>query len=329
MKKHTFEFIVSKFQEKQCALLEKTYVNSTHPMKYRCSCGLESTITYRDFKERGLCKGSHTFSITQQDAEKYFKEHGCKLLDEYVNNRIDMKYICCCGEQFKIAMKEFKQGKRCKKCGIEKSSKTRTTDFQDIKKLFEQRQYQLLSTSYTAGDRLISICPSGHHYTTTLQGFKSGYGCGKCASLNNTGENNPNWNPDREQVELNKTIWNRWRNLLRAGFINPTRVQNPQTEAKLGYSWVELREHLKKHPNWEIINGGKFHIDHVFPVHAFHKVGITDVKYICALDNLQPISPEQNRKKWHQYDEQAFVDYLKSKNMLQLVITNEQKNRKN
>lgn len=129
--------------------------------------------------------------------------------------------------------------------------------------------------------------------------------------------------PDREQVELNKTIWNRWRNLLRAGFINPVRVQNPQTEVRLGYSWVELREHLKNHPNWKMIKDEKFHIDHIFPVHAFHKVGITDVKCICALDNLQPITPEQNRKKWHQYNEQVFMDYLKAKNMLHLVITNE------
>jgi hypothetical protein len=327
MQKYSFEFISEQFSSKQCVLLEDKYINSAHPMRYKCSCGIEAKITYSEFKVRKLCKGNHTFKISQEQADEYFQEHGCKLLDTYVNIKTPMKYICCCGGQYQITMNEFKQGKRCKKCGIEKSSKTRTTDFQDIKELFEKRQYHLLSTSYTAGDKLVSICPRGHDYTTTLSSFKFGFGCSKCASLNNRGENNPNWNPDREQVELNKTIWNRWRNLLRAGFSNPTRTQNPQTEEKLGYSWKELREHIENHPNWETIKDGKFHIDHIFPIHAFHKLGIRDVKYICALDNLQPITPKQNRQKWHQYDEESFMEYLRSKNMLQLVITDEQKNR--
>lgn len=194
MQKYSFESISSQFLVKGCLLLEETYIGSQHPMRYRCSCGIEAIISYADFKKRDLCKGKHTFKITQEQAEKYFKEYGCKLLDTYVNSKTIMTYVCFCGRQSKITMNDFKQGKRCKKCGIGRSSKTRTTDFLEIKKLFEQRQYQLLSTSYMAGDRLISICPLGHNYTTTLQGFKSGYGCSKCANLNNTGANNSNWN---------------------------------------------------------------------------------------------------------------------------------------
>jgi hypothetical protein len=173
-----------------------------------------------------------------------------------------------------------------------------------------------LSTEYKAHGYLTALCPLGHEYITTLSGFNAGNGCKICANLKNTGENNSSWNPDREQVKLNKTIWMRWRNLIRSGIVNPMRKNNQETKDLLGYTWDDLRKYLENHPNWKSIKNEKFQIDHISPVTAFHKFGIKDPKIICALDNLQPLLASENRKKWDYYDENKFKEYLGSKNVL-------------
>lgn len=44
------------FRQENCMLLEKDYINSTTKMKYQCSCGNESYITFSKFKQGQRCK---------------------------------------------------------------------------------------------------------------------------------------------------------------------------------------------------------------------------------------------------------------------------------
>lgn len=57
----------------------------------------------------------------------------------------------------------------------------------------------------------------------------------------------------------------------------------------LGYSAIELKYHIEKQfqpgMNWE--NHGDWHIDHIYGVINFDAQ--TDVKIVCALDNLRPL----------------------------------------
>lgn len=75
------------------------------------------------------------------------------------------------------------------------------------------------------------------------------------------------------------------------------------TEAMLGYSKKELREHLEKQftdgMSW--LDRNSFHIDHIKPVAVFFKEGINDPKVINALSNLQVLTPQENRAKASKY----------------------------
>ena len=47
---HTFEYVYNYFKEQGCELLEKEYINSRTKMRYRCSCGSVSEISFDFFK---------------------------------------------------------------------------------------------------------------------------------------------------------------------------------------------------------------------------------------------------------------------------------------
>lgn len=80
----------------------------------------------------------------------------------------------------------------------------------------------------------------------------------------------------------------------------------------LGYTPKQLQEHIQKHPNWNSIKDGKWHLDHRFPIIAFLKAGIKNISVICCLENLQPLSEKDNCIKNDTYDEKEFKEFLKN-----------------
>jgi len=123
-RRYTIEYIKKFFEDNSCVLLSEAYKDNRANLDYVCSCGEISKITFYNFKQGGRCKkcggtGKLTFKYVQQ----YFDHHNCKLLEkEYINAHVKMKYKCCCGDISQINFNHFKQGKRCKKCGIGKIS---------------------------------------------------------------------------------------------------------------------------------------------------------------------------------------------------------------
>lgn len=83
------------------------------------------------------------------------------------------------------------------------------------------------------------------------------------------------------------------------------------THETLGYTPAQLQEHIMSHSNWEKVKDGPWHIDHIFPVVAFIEHNITDMSVICALENLQPLSDEDNHSKNGKYDKGQFIKFLK------------------
>ena len=69
-------------------------------------------------------------------------------------------------------------------------------------------------------------------------------------------------------------------------------------EQILGYTREQLRAHLesqfKPGMSWE---SGGFHVDHIKPVAAFIREGVTNPAVIHALDNLQVLTPRENLTK--------------------------------
>lgn len=109
-----------------------------------------------------------------------------------------------------------------------------------------------------------------------------------------------NWNPDRECVRMNKLIGKMMRGILHR-VLKRGEEKRGHTHEELGYSAEQLKEHLecrfKSGMTWENYGNcdGQWCIDHIFPVSKF-PLG-TSAKIINALDNLQPLWADENRRK--------------------------------
>lgn len=80
-----------------------------------------------------------------------------------------------------------------------------------------------------------------------------------------------------------------WRSVLRNTLIRLGTNKEGHTIDILGYSALELKEHMIKlftnGMSWD--NYGEWHIDHIKPVSSFDKN--EKVSIVCALENLQPL----------------------------------------
>lgn len=83
----------------------------------------------------------------------------------------------------------------------------------------------------------------------------------------------------------------------------------------LGYTPRDLQEHVQRHPNWPVVKGGPWHLDHIFPIIAFVEHGIKDISVICRLDNLQPLTGPDNTVKNRKYDEKEFLSWLNERQL--------------
>jgi hypothetical protein len=257
---------------------------------------------------------------TFEEVKRVFEEAGYRLLStEYINSKTKLECVCTKGHEKKTTYADFRSGRRCIECYHQKQREERLTPIEEIRQVFSSRGYQLLTDHHSHGRQIFeALCPRGHLYKTNLTRFKDcGYGCSKCAAINNSGTNNPNWNPDREAVKQNGKIWRAWRNCLRGGVSGRNKKTSDEIKAILGYDWNDLKTYILNHPNWEKLSDKiSYHVDHVFPVKAFLDYGIKDPKIICALENLQPLDKGVNMKKNRHYDKQEFEAYLRSKGLL-------------
>jgi hypothetical protein len=96
-----------------------------------------------------------------------------------------------------------------------------------------------------------------------------------------------------------KTIADTWRSVLHSSLKKLGKVKEGRTIYLLGYSAIDLKEHLEKQfidgMNWD--NHGEWHIDHIYPLSKFDKT--TPINVVNALNNLQPLSVKDNLTKFN------------------------------
>ncbi len=152
-KKFTFKEVKKYFEDHDCELLEKEYVNCKTPMKYRCNCGNDDCkICLNDFKagyrcaKCGYIRTGKKLALAYKDVYNYFEEQGCKLLEtEYINCMTKMKYICSCSYKkvSYIIFNNFRRGQRCKECGLKKrSGKNHWNWIEDREELEEKNEFK-------------------------------------------------------------------------------------------------------------------------------------------------------------------------------------------
>ena len=185
-KKLSYYFVKEQFAAADCELLEKDYINANTKMRYICSCGETSTITYANFSRGKRCKRcmgqrlAKQFKFSQNHAENYFKNKGCLLLDQYINSRISMNYICSCGNQTKISLDNLRAGKKCKKCWNKKQHAISKFSQSEVEKFFANSGCILLDKYTNTKIPVRYICVCGHESKTTFNSFKSGRRCKYC-----------------------------------------------------------------------------------------------------------------------------------------------------
>lgn len=119
-----YKFISNFFNKKGFELITKEYKNNTIDMECKCANNHILNISYNKLLLGYKCNNCINYEKLQI-IKTFFEENNCKLLDtEYNNSKHCMKYICICGNESKISFNNFKKGKRCKNCGIEKSMKS-------------------------------------------------------------------------------------------------------------------------------------------------------------------------------------------------------------
>jgi len=100
------------------------YVNNSTRMKFRCKCGAISTITLASFNDKNCycveCGG--TKKLTLEFVKFYVSTFGYDLLEtQYINAKTKLKLKCNRGDFIEISWNNFKNGKRCKQCHVERN----------------------------------------------------------------------------------------------------------------------------------------------------------------------------------------------------------------
>lgn len=114
--------------------------------------------------------------LDKEFVRKEFEKEGYILLDEYVNARTKMRYICPNGHEHSIQYNSFKNGNRCPYCAKCK------VDFEVVKKAFKEEGWELLENKYINCDHKMKCkCNHGHDLEVSWTSFRVGYRCSICS----------------------------------------------------------------------------------------------------------------------------------------------------
>lgn len=238
--------------------------------------------------------------------KQYFFQHGCELLSETYKNTYELlDYRCRCGNIAQITFRHFQDIKKCELC---RKSQRLTYDF--VKSCFAKEGCELLETNYKNTLTPMKYkCACGNISKINFSNFQMGKRCKKCG----TTIRNPRWIKDRSIAKANYVFSSRCRNMLFRCLKKTGHQKTYLSKEHLGYTHKQLLSHIMQHENWMNVKDKQWHIDHVFPIRAFLDHDIHDVKLINCLDNLRPISQEDNQLKSDKYDKSEFQQWLNGK----------------
>lgn len=108
----------------------------------------------------------------------------------------------------------------------------------------------------------------------------------------------------KKKYYRNSIHLNMWRSILKSYLFRKSLKKIDQTISLLGYSSMELKEHLQsmfdENMNWDNY-GFYWHIDHIIPVSLFKDN--TPVRVVNSLSNLRPLEKNKNLAKGKKLDD--------------------------
>lgn len=183
----TYEAFIELLGEKNWKMVSKPeeYKNTKTIMNVKCDKGHETQTSQNRFSADHGCKecdNSNRRRHKIEDITKEFEEHGFELLaTEYINNSINMAYICKCGRLGETTYANFTRNiDGCKFC-------TRRWTYLEVEEYFSEMGCSLLS----ATDREFVInttrvnyrCICNTEHTSTWKLFKNGSRCPECTKI--------------------------------------------------------------------------------------------------------------------------------------------------
>lgn len=213
-KRHSIETIINTFKKYGFTILEgiENYKNNTSKLIVKCKNGHIRETNYALFKNAKNkcpeCAGKQ--KITIEKVKNEFLDKGYILLEsEFINSHVKMKYKCKKhpNKIREISYNNFKQGKGCVDCAKEKRKLKTKEKYFDIKDLFTNRGYRLL-TSYeeyeNTHQKLKYICNKhpdfGVQFVTYHNFLKTKHNCKKCISENYRGDHFSTWKGGTEAL---------------------------------------------------------------------------------------------------------------------------------
>lgn len=183
MRKISYEFIKSKFEEEGYELLSNHYIGSNALLKCLCPNNHVWEITWSKFKKGRRCKFCNGSAVYFLDIKKSFNDAGYTLLtkeNEYKNTKQKLKSICPKGHIYEVSYSNWLVGRRCKICHFESIS----VDYKKFINVLKINKYTLLEKippNFKARTKLLCECANGHRFYTSWSLLSRGHGCKKCA----------------------------------------------------------------------------------------------------------------------------------------------------
>lgn len=172
------------FESRGCVILEELepikrkdgYNNRCY--RYLCNCGRIATSTVSNFRAiKKPCPKCYLPSI--EDVKQLFHDVDCiPLFDRFDDKEQDLPFQCVCGEKDVLKYVDIKRQKMCKKCICYRLYQR----YLETVDLFEKNDCKLVSRWWvTVMDTIDYICKCNRPAKTTVNRFKAGHFCKKCA----------------------------------------------------------------------------------------------------------------------------------------------------
>lgn len=232
VKKKTHKEFIKEINIKQPNIeILGTYIDAKTKIKCRCKIdGCEWEATPNNLlRDKGCPKcGKVKYSNSRRKTHRQFIEDFNKnnihakdieILSEYIDSKTKIECHCkICGHIWFPIADTLTRGCGCPKCAIKlQHDNSRKTHDQFIKEIsIVNPNIEILSDYINIDTPLECRCKiDGHIWKGRPDHLLEGHGCKKCAIRNNSGENNPNWNPNLTQEDRedkrNYPEYNKWR----------------------------------------------------------------------------------------------------------------------
>lgn len=185
--KVTIESLRDEFNNLNFNLLSETYDGCYGTLEFICDKGHKEKISDRTWKKKKRCptcakeKGNNGMKLSYEFVKKCFDENGFELLStEYVNKNGQLLFKCPKGHTKSITFNKFRyENNRCGDCSV-----TKKLTYEQVKKMFNEYNYTLLSTKYeNSTSKLDFKCPNGHINKINYSDFRAGNRCIDCSKV--------------------------------------------------------------------------------------------------------------------------------------------------